>query len=192
MKGKEITEIAKAIINQSHFLPTAFSSIRRRVRVRQRWGTYLVTPPPSHQFRQTGGAKELPTQRLKRHIHLHATWRVRLSRIWMGRPAKKFPRGALLTEKGGWYWKLTSKHATSKLLSWGSLERYGWGVVSGDKPPIDVILLSPSGLGYGVPMLSWAEPYLDLGKWEDPHDSWRFCPKTICDEINEMKDTSIA
>ena len=29
-------------------------------------------------------------------------------------------------------------------------------------------------------MLSWAEPYLDLGKWEDPHDSWRFCLKTIC------------
>ena len=39
-------------------------------------------------------------------------------------------------------------------------------------------------------MLSWAEPYLDLGKWEDPHDSWRLCPKTIC--VKSMKRTTQA
>ena len=39
-------------------------------------------------------------------------------------------------------------------------------------------------------MLSLAEPYLDLGKWEDPHDSWRLCPKTIC--VKSMKRTTPA
>ena len=37
-----------------------------------------------------------------------------------------------------------------------------WGCVRGDKAPaIDAIQGPPSGSGYGLPMLSWAKPYLD-------------------------------
>ena len=66
--------------------------------------------------------------------------------------------------------RLTLLCFTQKLLSWDSLERYGFRELCKEiRPPIDGIQPAPSGSRYGLLMLSCPKPYLDSSTSERSH-----------------------
>ena len=73
--------------------------------------------------------------------------------------------GSLLTEKGGLE-KYDDLDISYTIFSKAVELRQPGEIWVGElckeiRPPIDAIQPAPSGSGYGVLMLSWAEPYLD-------------------------------